>query len=64
MLEKKSIITGSKDGTIKIWNFRGDCLKTIQMQHGVNTVSTDECGRTLVAGLDNGEIVLYDLDKD
>lgn len=58
---EKSIITGSNDGTVKIWNFKGDCLNTIQMGYGVNALSLSELGRILVTGLDNGEIVLYDL---
>lgn len=44
-----------------MWNLLGECLKTTYMQSGVNALSVSPLRNLLVCGLDNGEIVIYDL---
>lgn len=55
-------ISGSADGTIKIWDLDGNCLNTLQGQNSmVRSVAFGD-GNKIVSGSDNNTIKLWDLD--
>lgn len=57
------ILTGSKDGTIKIWTADGQFLRTITgHQQWVNQVSFSPDSRTVVSASDDGTLILWKWD--
>lgn len=56
----KQIATASGDGTIRIWNEKGDSMNMIRVNGGTPyTVSFTPDGKTIVAGLMNGKVKMY-----
>jgi len=47
-----TVITGSHDGTIKIWNYEGECTDTLQSpyNHPISSITISPDGKTIVAG--------------
>ncbi|EKD06330.1 nSTAND1 domain-containing NTPase [Limnospira platensis] len=57
------ILTGSKDGTIKLWTADGQFLRTIRgHQEWVNQVSFSPDSRTVISASDDGTLILWKWD--
>ena len=59
----KTIVSGSYDNTIKIWdNQSGECLNTLEGHSGyVSSVAISPDGKTIVSGSGNGTIKIWDI---
>ena len=59
----KTIVSGSQDSTIKIWdNQSGECLNTLEGHSGyVSSVAISPDGKTIVSGSGNGTIKIWDI---
>jgi WD40 repeat protein len=61
----KLIITGSNDGTLKLWQANGELLKTLkpsQTESSVNSVSFSPDGRFIASGNQEGLLTLWTAD--
>jgi len=55
--DRKTIVTGSYDGTLKEWNTTtGECLKTVVTTAPVCCMIKTKCGTMLVCGMQNGTV--------
>jgi len=47
-----TIVTGSHDNTVKIWNYKGECTDTLRSPHGrgIWSVAISPDGKTIIAG--------------
>ena len=59
----KTIVSGSSDETIKIWDIQsGECLNTLYgHSYSVESVAISPDGKTIVSGSGNGTIKIWDI---
>ena len=59
----KTIVSGSYDNTIKIWDIQsGECLNTLEgHSYSVESVAISPDGKTIVSGSGNGTIKIWDI---
>lgn len=58
----KTLASGSVDKTVKIWNYSGVLLKTIDAKSSVNWVSFSPDGNIIAAAGDDGKVRLWNLE--
>ncbi|MGB3346188.1 MAG: tetratricopeptide repeat protein, partial [Candidatus Humimicrobiia bacterium] len=63
--KKQYIISGSDDGTIKLWDLNnGECLLTFEgHKYGINTIAFSKDDRYIISGSSDNTIKLWDLNS-
>lgn len=59
-LSGRRLITGAKDGSIKVWNFNnGSCLRSLQHKDNLEVTSIVAAKRIILSAGWNKQITLY-----
>lgn len=61
-LTSTKIVTGSSDGTVRVWNYQGECLKVLRGHKGEIFHIAGE-GNIVVTACSDKTIKIYDIDK-
>ncbi|OCB84903.1 WD40 repeat-like protein [Sanghuangporus baumii] len=61
----KRVVTGSKDGTVRIWNDRGELVTGPLKAHSSHVLSVSFCSNSkrVVSGVEDGTIAVWDADS-
>ncbi|XP_072034434.1 NACHT domain- and WD repeat-containing protein 1-like [Amphiura filiformis] len=57
------IVSAGKDGEVRIWNYRGACLKVVSHAKGVNSLSISSSNRYLASGAKDSVVSVWSLDN-
>jgi len=53
-----NLYTGSKDGTVKVWQGFKKCKNEVKLGTGISSLTVNNSGLLMVIGLDDGYIVI------